>query len=235
MENLNQTVKVTEFIFLSFTKSTRLSVLLFIIFLLGYLLIICMNIVMILVIKFDTRVHTPMYFFIFNLCCLDICCTTSVIPQTLSNLMRSKPSILFLNCATQTFSSAGFSTAEIFVVTVMAYDRYMAICNPLRYETVMSWARCSMLVIVAWMLAFMIALTIVCCVYTLPFCRRPEIEHFFCDIGQVLFLTCTNVPSHMAAEFISYFLGLGLITIPFLIYLYILSVYNLSYNEDPYH
>ncbi|KAG9464340.1 hypothetical protein GDO78_020101, partial [Eleutherodactylus coqui] len=227
MESFNQTIKVTEFIFLAFTKSSRFPVLFAIIFLLLYLLIICVNIFMILVIQCDSRLHTPMYFFVFNLSCLDIVYTTTIIPQTLCNLLASRASILFLNCAAQTFWVVSFGAVQIFIVTSMAYDRYVAISNPLRYKTIMSWAACTMLLVIVWVLAFTVAIVVVYCVFTIPFCRTPKIDHFYCDVGQILLLTCTNVPGHRLAEVTTYLLGLGLCTIPFLLlitsYMYIIS------------
>ncbi|KAG8580541.1 hypothetical protein GDO81_007330 [Engystomops pustulosus] len=226
MERPNYT-SVTEFIFLSFAKCTRFPVLIALVLFLLYLLIVCVNILMILVIKFDTRLHTPMYFFVFILACLDICYTTTIIPQVLYNLLGSRPSIIFANCATQMFCSVIFGAMQILIITAMAYDRYVAISNPLRYKTVMNWAACTMLLFTAFILGFCIGVIVVYAVFKLPFCRAPEITHFYCAVGEVLLLTCIDVPGHRAAEVTTYLIGLGLFTIPFLFmmtsYMYIIN------------
>lgn len=235
MESPNQT-SVTEFIFMAFTKSTRYPVLLCVIFLILYFIIICINILTILIIKVDPHLHTPMYFFVFNISYLDICYTTTIVPQTVKNLLSSKPSISFYNCFTQMFFVVMFGALQIVIITTMAYDRYVAICNPLRYKTIMSWPTCIMFIGLAYIISLMVAFVIVISVFSLPYSGNPEIQHFYCDVGQILVLSTAKEQSHFAVELITFCLGLGLFTIPFILliisYTFIVSaVVKIQTNE----
>ncbi|XP_063775323.1 olfactory receptor 10R2-like [Pseudophryne corroboree] len=118
----------------------------------------------------------------------------------------------------------------------MAYDRYVAIANPLRYKIVMRWNTCTMLLGITWITSFIIGFILVYSVFRLPFCGRHEIDHFYCDVGQVLLLTCPNTTSHRLSELITFFTGFGLFTIPFLLlvtsYVYIISaILKIRTNE----
>ncbi|KAM4771169.1 olfactory receptor 10Q1-like [Rhinophrynus dorsalis] len=216
-----------ELIFMAFLNSTRFPALLFTVFLLIYLIILFVNFLMILVIIFDSRLHTPMYFFIFNLTFLDVCYSSTILPQTMFNLLSHKHSITLFNCATQTFCIIAFGATQIFIVTAMAYDRYIAICNPLRYSIVMTWMVCVMLLAIIWTISIIVTLIMVFSVFTLPFCDSFEIDHFFCDLGQVLHLTCPSIQIHELVEIITFSIALSVCTIPFLLivisYVYIIS------------
>nr|DBA25917.1 TPA: hypothetical protein GDO54_010244 [Pyxicephalus adspersus] len=235
MESFNQT-SVTEFIFMAFTKSTRYPALLTAIFLLIYGIIICGNILMILVIKVDSRLHTPMYFFVFNISYLDICYTTTIVPQTVRNLLSSKPSISPSNCAIQMFFVVMLGAVQIVIITIMAYDRYVAICNPLHYKTMMSWPTCIMFICLAYIISFMLSFVMVMSVFSLPYSGKAEIQHFYCDVGQILVLSTAEEQRHFVVELITFCLGLGLFTIPFLLmvisYMFIISaVLKIRTNE----
>ncbi|OCT78838.1 hypothetical protein XELAEV_18029928mg [Xenopus laevis] len=226
MESGNQT-SVNEFIFGAFLSSTRSPALLFTLFLFIYLLILVGNGLMMLLIKSDPRLHIPMYFLIFNLSFLDTCYTSSVVPQTLANLLNPKHSITYSKCAAQKFCVCIFGIAQIVLITVMAYDRYVAICNPLCYRRVMRWTICIMMVATVWFLSCMLAFVLVSSVFSLPFCTSFEIDHFLCDIGQVLHLTCPSVTIHMIVEILTFGIGLVVVATNFLLvltsYMYIIG------------
>nr|DBA25918.1 TPA: hypothetical protein GDO54_010245 [Pyxicephalus adspersus] len=227
MESPNQT-SVSEFIFLAFSKkSTKYPIFFITIFLLLFSVIICGNLLMILVIKCDARLHTPMYFFVFSLSCLDICYITTIVPQALHNLMSIKSSIFYLNCAFQMFFSNTFGAVQIMIITVMAYDRYIAISNPLRYKTIMSWAACSVFLGIAWIIGIIIGFLVVFSVFTLPFCCRVEIEHFYCDVGQIMALSSADEFRLFIAGAVTFLTGIFFFSIPFILlvisYAYIIS------------
>ncbi|KAM8953197.1 olfactory receptor 10V1-like [Pelodytes ibericus] len=231
----NQTL-VTQFIFKGFSGSTTFQRLVFTGFLFIYMVILLVNGLLIVVIKVDQALHTPMYFLIFNLCCLDIFYTSTVVPQTLKNLLSSIKSISFFQCAAQMFFIVTFGGTTIFIITAMAYDRYVAISNPLRYTTVINWNVCKLLIAIIWILSSMIAVTMVFSIFLLPFCEPLVIDHFYCDVAQVFHLTCATVEIHDMVQFLYFFLGVCLFTIPFLLvavsYIYIISaILKIRTNE----
>ncbi|KAG8580544.1 hypothetical protein GDO81_007333 [Engystomops pustulosus] len=200
MEDLNET-EVTEFIFVAFGKSTQHPVLLSVIFLFLYLLIISGNILMIITITYDSRLHTPMYYFVFALSCTDICFLTSIVPQAVCNLLSSTSSILYNNCATQMFFLSMTGEVQLSIVTIMAYDRYAAISQPLHYTTVMSLQTCFKFLGLGFAIACFFSFILVYAVFRLPFCHFPTIDHFYCDVGQTFVLTCHKHKSYPASEF----------------------------------
>ncbi|XP_063297740.1 olfactory receptor 10V1-like [Pelobates fuscus] len=168
-----------------------------------------------------------MYFFISFLSVLDICYTSTVVPQTLVNLMNTRHSISFPRCIAQMFCIVAFGAAQIILITVMAYDRYVAINNPLRYKAVMSWAICKMFLAITLIVSCAMALLMVLSVFTLPFCDELEIDHFFCEVGQVLRLTCPSTQVHELVEIVIFAIVLGFFSTNFLLvitsYVYIIS------------
>ncbi|KAM4694384.1 olfactory receptor 5A2-like [Discoglossus pictus] len=179
-----------------------------------------------LIIKIDHRLHTPMYFFIFNLSFLDICYSSSIMPQTMYNLLSGRHSITYLCCATQMFFIVAFGMTQIFLITIMAYDRYVAISNPLRYKTLMTWTICLILLISVFMTCCMISFIMVFSAFKLPFCEPYEIDHFFCDVGQVIHLSCASIKINVVAEILTFTLALSCYFFNFLIvvisYVYII-------------
>ncbi|KAG9494421.1 hypothetical protein GDO78_001988 [Eleutherodactylus coqui] len=215
MDKRNRT-SPTEFIFQAFSNSTKFPGLLFTLFVFLYLLILMWNFTLMLVIKTDSRLHTPMYFLLFNLSCMDICNTTTLVPQTLYNLISGRHTISFLGCAAQMFFIIVFGGAQIVMITNMAYDRCAAITNPLRYNSIMTLKACVILSTTPWLVASAMATVMVYFVFQVPFCDNREINHFFCDAGQVLWITCPNVPSHRTAEFVTFFMVLFFFAFNFL-------------------
>uniref|UniRef100_A0A8C5PRG1 Olfactory receptor n=1 Tax=Leptobrachium leishanense TaxID=445787 RepID=A0A8C5PRG1_9ANUR len=165
---------------------------LFTIFLLIYLLAFAGNILITIVISSDYRLHTPMYFFLVNLSILDICCTTAAIPKILQILVTEQKTISFSGCISQLYLFTAALSTELILLTVMAYDRYVAICFPLRYKTIMSRTLCVCLAGAAWILGSTNSMTHTCLILKLSFKEEKIIDHFFCEIPPVLKLANSN-------------------------------------------
>ncbi|NXP53793.1 O1020 protein, partial [Heliornis fulica] len=182
----------SEFILLGFTTREDLQVVCFVLFLVIYVVTLVGNLGVIILIKIDSSLHTPMYFFLSHLSLLDICYSSTIIPQTLMNFLVEKATISFSRCATQLFSFATCATTECYVLAAMAYDRYNAICNPLLYSVVMSQRLCTEMLVGAY-LAGMISSTIhTVSIFRLPFCQSKRINHFFCDGPPLIALSCSD-------------------------------------------
>ncbi|XP_014460355.2 LOW QUALITY PROTEIN: olfactory receptor 5AS1-like [Alligator mississippiensis] len=191
MPSGNQTT-VTEFILFGFTSSPEMEVALFVLFLIIYFSTLVGNIGIIILIQIDSYLHTPMYYFLSNLSFLDLCYSSAIAPKMLANFLTHSKTISFAGCATQMFLFAAFADTECLVLAAMAYDRYMAICNPLLYTAVMSQRVCISLVAGAYISGSMSSLVHTCFTFTLSFCGSNVINHFFCDIPALLALSCSN-------------------------------------------
>uniref|UniRef100_A0A8C8RDQ1 Olfactory receptor n=1 Tax=Pelusios castaneus TaxID=367368 RepID=A0A8C8RDQ1_9SAUR len=183
---------VTEFILLGFSDHPKLQIPLFVLFLLIYLITLVGNLGMILLIWVDSRLQTPMYFFLSNLSSLDICYSSSITPRLLLGLLTKKNVISFNECIVQFYFYAVFGTTEAFLLAMMAYDRYSAICNPLLYTTIMSQRACSQLVVGSYVAGIVNALVHTGTVLRLSFCSSNIINHFYCEIPPLLSLSCTD-------------------------------------------
>ncbi|XP_008688391.2 olfactory receptor 6M1-like [Ursus americanus] len=182
---------LTEFTLTSFPIIQELQILLFVILLLVYMLTITGNIVIISLIWTDNRLQTPMYFFLSNLSFLDILFTTTITPKLLTCLLEEKKTISFAGCITQIYFYFFLGTVEFLLLAVMSFDRYVAICNPLRYTIIMNSRVCLLLVLGCWVGAFLSVLCPTIVVSRLPFCTE-EISHFFCDIAPLLQVACID-------------------------------------------
>ncbi|XP_052616040.1 olfactory receptor 5AN1-like [Peromyscus californicus insignis] len=184
--------KITQFILLGFSDFPRITVMLFVIFLIIYIMTLIWNLSLIALIRMDSHLHTPMYFFLSNLSSIDICFVTSTAPKMLSNFFQEKQTISFVGCIVQylIFSTMGLS--ESCLMTAMAYDRYAAICNPLLYSSVMSPTLCACLVLGSYTAGLIGSLSQICALLQLHFCGPNVIRHFFCDISQLLNLSCSD-------------------------------------------
>uniref|UniRef100_A0A452I1W4 Olfactory receptor n=1 Tax=Gopherus agassizii TaxID=38772 RepID=A0A452I1W4_9SAUR len=192
-EELNESQTVlTEFTFVAFSYLQELQVLLFLVFLLIYLLTIMGNIVIILLIKLSPSLHTPMYFFLVNLSFLEMCYTTSVVPQMLVHLLVEHKSISIVGCAAQMYVFTILGLTECCLLATMAYDRYVAICHPLQYTLIMSSRVCVCLAAASWVTGFLVETAQTTWIFTLPFCGPQQIHHFFCDILPVVNLACAD-------------------------------------------
>ncbi|XP_003421412.2 olfactory receptor 5G3-like [Loxodonta africana] len=191
MEDKNQTV-VTEFLFLGLTDHLQQQIILFILLLFVYLMTLWGNLGMITLILTDSRLCTPMYFFLSHLSFVDICSSSSIAPKMLCDIFVEKKGISFLGCAAQMWFSGLFVATECFLLTSMAYDRYVAICKPLLYTLIMSQRICVQLVVGPYAIAFMSTVTHTTLTFCLPFCGPNIINHFFCDISPLLSLACAD-------------------------------------------
>ncbi|XP_036620573.1 olfactory receptor 1440-like [Trichosurus vulpecula] len=183
---------VTRFILLGFSDYPRLSVILFLIFLVMYLVTLAWNLSLITLIKVDSHLHTPMYFFLPNLSFLDICYVSSTVPKMLSDFFKEKKTISFGGCTAQYFIFSGMGLSEICLLAAMAYDRYAAICNPLLYTSIMSPTLCVWMVAGSYMCGFSGSFIQLCSLLQLHFCGPDVIHHFFCDLPQLLVLSCSD-------------------------------------------
>ncbi|XP_069083564.1 olfactory receptor 13G1-like [Pleurodeles waltl] len=188
---MNQTA-LTEFILIGLSKYPNLHSTLIVIFLFIYLMAFVGNVLITVVISADPRLHTPMYFFLINLSVLDICCTTAAIPKMLDILIMKRMAISYSGCITQLYLFTAALSTELILLTVMAYDRYVAICFPLRYTVMMNRMACMLFAGFAWMLGFLNSLIHTSLILRLSFCEEDTIDHFFCEIPPVLKLASSN-------------------------------------------
>ncbi|XP_029467927.1 olfactory receptor 1468-like [Rhinatrema bivittatum] len=215
MEQRNQTA-VTEFLLLGLTEHAELRGPLFVIFLAMYLMNLLGNGTMISVIAGNSQLHTPMYFFLCNLSFVDMCFSSVTVPKMLSNLISDKNIISFSECIAQLYFFIAFATTECVLLSVMAYDRYVAICNPLHYVTIMNKKVWASMLAASFIICFLHALLHTLLVYRLSFCSSNKIQHFFCDITPLLQLSCTDTSIN---ELVIFTQGSLVVILPFLIIL----------------
>ncbi|XP_051030646.1 olfactory receptor 2A1/2A42-like [Phodopus roborovskii] len=187
----NQTT-VTEFILLGFCLSPRIQLVLFLLFSLFCTFTLLGNGVILGLICGNSRLHTPMYFFLSYLAIVDIAYVCNTVPQMLVNLLDPARPISFAGCMTQTFLFLAFAHTECLRLVVMSYDRFVAICHPLHYTIIMSWRVCTILAAGSWIFSFLLILVHVILILRLPFCGPHQINHFFCEILSVLKLACAD-------------------------------------------
>ncbi|KAM8929676.1 olfactory receptor 5AN1-like [Lycaon pictus] len=186
------TTEITYFILLGFSDFPRILAVLFAVFLLIYILTLTWNLGLIILIRMDSHLHTPMYFFLSNLSFIDVCYVTSTAPKMLSNFFQEQQTITFVGCAVQYFVFSTMGLSESCLMTAMAYDRYTAICNPLLYSSVMSPKLCIQMVLGSYLAALSASISQLCAMFQLHFCGLNVINHFFCDMPQLLVLSCTD-------------------------------------------
>ncbi|XP_012884518.1 PREDICTED: olfactory receptor 8H1-like [Dipodomys ordii] len=191
MRSWNNT-EVLVFILMGLTDSAEMQLALSLLFLLIYLITVLGNIGMIMLICLDHQLHTPMYFFLTHLSFIDFSYSSVITPKTLANLLTSTKGISFLSCFTQMYLFIFFGSAEISLLSSMAYDRYVAICNPLQYPVIMSSRLCWALVTGTYMIGFVDCSFGVLSIARLPFCNSNVILHFFCDVFPILALSCSD-------------------------------------------
>ncbi|XP_037674339.1 olfactory receptor 1361-like [Choloepus didactylus] len=183
---------IYEFLLLGFSEDPKQQQLLFLLFLTMYLTAVLGNLLIMLAITTDTRLHTPMYFFLANLALVDVCFTSTTIPKMLANHVSGRRGIPYAGCLIQVFFFIWFAGIDSFLLTAMAYDRYAAICHPLHYTTSVTPRLCGLLVATSWTTAFSNALTHAVLLTRLSFCTHNRIPHFFCDLSPLLKLACSD-------------------------------------------
>ncbi|KFO21823.1 olfactory receptor 19 [Fukomys damarensis] len=191
MEAENAT-KVSEFLLLGVSEKPSLQPFLFGIFLFMYLVTVFGNLLIILATISDSRLHTPMYFFLSNLSFVDICFTSTTIPKMLVNIQTHNKGITYKGCIIQIYFFILFGVLDNFLLTAMAYDRFVAICHPLHYTVIMNHKFCGLLVLVSWITSALNSLLQSLMVLRLSFCTELKIPHFFCEINQVVLLACSD-------------------------------------------
>ncbi|XP_005884844.1 PREDICTED: olfactory receptor 5B3-like [Myotis brandtii] len=189
MEN---NTEVREFILLGLTNAPELQVPLFIMFTLIYLNTVIGNLGIIMLILLDSRLHTPMYFFLCNLSLVDLCYSSTITPKVMAGFLTGDKVISYNACATQMFFFIVFATVENYLLASMAYDRYAAVCKPLHYTTTMTTVVCACMAIGCYTLGFLNASINVGDTFCLSFCLSNVIHHFFCDVPAVMILTCSG-------------------------------------------
>ncbi|XP_006871085.1 PREDICTED: olfactory receptor 8B3-like [Chrysochloris asiatica] len=193
---------VTEFILAGLTDRPELQQPLFYLFLMIYIVTMVGNIGLVILIGLNHHLHTPMYYFLFNLSFIDLCYSSVFTPKMLINFISEKNIISYVGCMTQLFFFLFFVISECYILTSMAYDRYVAICNPLLYKVTMSHQVCSMLTIVAYVMGFVGATAHTGCMLKLTFCKANIINHYLCDIRPLLHLSCTSTYVNEVVVFI---------------------------------
>jgi olfactory receptor len=183
---------VMEFILLGLTEQADLQLPLFFLFLVVYMVTVLGNLGLIILIGLNSSLHTPMYFFLFNLSSVDLCYSAVITPQMLMNFIVCKNVISYMGCMTQLYFFCFFVISECYMLTSMAYDRYVAICNPFFYNTAMCPKVCSYLILASYLMAFSGAMAHTGCILRLTFCDRNTVNHYFCDLQPLLQLSCTS-------------------------------------------
>ncbi|XP_053441598.1 olfactory receptor 7G2-like [Nycticebus coucang] len=191
MEPRNQTA-VSEFFLLGLTEDPELQPLLFILFLFMYLVTVLGNLLILLAVRSDSHLHTPMYFFLSSLSLSDICLSTTTIPKMLVNIQAEDWSITYVGCVTQVCSVLIFAGLESCLLAAMAYDHYVAICHPLKYTVIMSARLCSLMTLLSLCASITNALLLSLPMLQLSFCTDLQIPLFFCELAQVLKLACSD-------------------------------------------
>ncbi|DAA21706.1 olfactory receptor family 8 subfamily J member 17 [Bos taurus] len=202
MANGNFT-RVTEFILTGVSESPDLQIPLFFVFLVIYGLTVTGNLSIITLTSVDSRLQTSMYFFLRHLAIINIGNSTVIAPKILINFLVKKHTTSFYECATQLGGFLDFIVAEIFMLAVMAYDHYVAICNPLLYMVVVSRQACFLLVSLTYLYSFSTTVVVSCCVFSMSYCSSNVISHFYCDTVPLLALSCSDASFPETVVFIS--------------------------------
>ncbi|XP_004688218.1 PREDICTED: olfactory receptor 7A10-like [Condylura cristata] len=189
---LGNNTQISEFLLLGLSKELKLQLLIFGLFLSMYVITVLGNLLIIVAVISDPHLHTPMYFFLSNLSFVDICFTTTTIPKMLVNIQTQSKAITYEGCITQLYFFILFGLLDIFLLTVMAYDRYVAICHPLHYMVIMHPRLCGLLVLVSWIISVLDSLLQSLMVSRLSFCATLEIPHFFCELNKMIQLACSD-------------------------------------------
>ncbi|XP_062992709.1 olfactory receptor 2G3-like [Elgaria multicarinata webbii] len=214
MRRKNKT-EVWEFILLGFSDHPGLEPLLFTIVFFIYVVTLLTNMVILVLAIADPHLHTPMYFFLRHLAFLNLCYTTTVVPKMLSNLISTKKTISYHLCIAQTYISLFLGAAECVLLAVMAFDRYVAVCHPLRYTTIMNYHICVKIAAVSWTISFLVS--VVPLFLTLPpLCEPYVINHIFCEAPVLLHMICTDTSLNELLMLIG---GAGTLMLPFVLVL----------------
>ncbi|XP_077688748.1 olfactory receptor 11A1-like [Eretmochelys imbricata] len=205
-EGKNQTA-IMEFILLGFGDLPELQTLLFLIFLVIYIATMAGNILIVALVVADQHLHTPMYFFLGNLSCLETCYSSTILPRLLASLLTGDRNISVPGCITQFHFFGSLVTTECSLLAAMSYDRYLDICKPLHYGTLMNVQLSLQLAAGSWISGFLICTIFTCVISQLIFCCPNEMDHFFCDFTSLIQLSCSNTSQITPLTYIFSFLG----------------------------
>ncbi|XP_043828032.1 olfactory receptor 5B2-like [Dromiciops gliroides] len=211
MENRSE---VSEFFLIGLTDDPKLQVPLFIMFTLIYLTTLVGNLGIVALISWDSRLHTPMYFFLSNLSLVDVGYSSAVTPKVMAGLLTGDKVISYNGCAAQIFFFVAFATVESFLLASMSYDRHAAVCKPLHYTTTMTSKVCAFLASGAHFCSFLTSSILTGNIFSLSFCRSNVIHHFFCDIPPLVVLSCSDTHS---IELVFFIIGPFTVFFPFLV------------------
>ncbi|XP_059016254.1 olfactory receptor 7A17-like [Mustela nigripes] len=210
MEQGNDT-KIPELLLLGLSEDQELQPLIFGLFISMYLITVFGNLVIILAVSIDPKLYTPMYFFLVNLSFVDICFTSTTVPKMLWNIQTQSKVITYAGCVTQMYFLIIFSVLDIYLLAVMAYDRFVAICHPLHYTVIMNPRLCGLLVLGSWIISVLHSFLQISMVLQLSFCTEVKIPHFFCELNQMIQLACSDT---FINNMVMYFAAVLLVGVP---------------------
>ncbi|XP_002937815.2 olfactory receptor 5V1-like [Xenopus tropicalis] len=232
MEDFNNTA-VKEFILLAFSRFPELQVLIFIVVLVMCMISVLGNLSIIVLVKTEHSLHTPMYFFISVFAGLEILFMSVTIPKLLANLVADYKNIAFIECFAQLYAFNAFGVTECCLLAVMAFDRNLAINNPLRYGAIMNPRLCLMLAAIPWVGGFVIGIIPIIFTADLDFCASKEVNHFFCDLAALQNLSCSDpIISNVATSIITVFAGLAPFMLIIGLYIHIIITISRIRNVD---
>uniref|UniRef100_A0A8D0G8E8 Olfactory receptor n=1 Tax=Sphenodon punctatus TaxID=8508 RepID=A0A8D0G8E8_SPHPU len=208
MAELRNQSTVTEFILVGFEELQDLQIPLFLLFLVIYIATMVGNLLIIVLAVTDQHLHTPMYFFLGNLSCLETCYSSTILPKMLANLLTGGRTISVRGCIAQLYAFGILAATECYLLAAMSYDRYLAICKPMHYVSLMNDGACIQLVAGSWMIASLIITILMLLVLQLTFCGSNEIDHFFCDLTPIIRLACGDTNAVELAGFINSSIGI---------------------------
>ncbi|XP_049709432.1 olfactory receptor 14A16-like [Elephas maximus indicus] len=220
---MNNFTSVTMFFLMGFSDVREIQISHAVLFLLLYLAAVLGNVLIITLTSKDHRLHTPMYFFLQNLSFLDLCLISITVPKSIANSLANHTTISFLGCVSQVFFFFLSATTEVSLLTVMSYDRYVAICHPLRYEVIMSHGACVQMAASSWVSGVLNAILHTASTFSIPVCGSPEVHQFFCDVPQLLSLACSYNTVELVVTGLSLVLGFGCFVFIDISYIHIFS------------
>ncbi|XP_073498537.1 olfactory receptor 2AP1-like [Phyllobates terribilis] len=187
----NKTI-IEYFILIGFSDTPKLQIMVFIVVLIVYLIIFGGNVMILILICLERHLHTPMYFLLANLSIIDVFFTTAMLHKIFTSFMTGDKTVSFHGCMTQTFMDGSFTIHELYILTAMSYDRYVAICIPLRYQLVMNQKTCIALASLCWVLGFLFVSPLAWLLSSFSCYSSIEINHFLCDIILLMKMTCSD-------------------------------------------
>ncbi|XP_071972442.1 olfactory receptor 5V1-like [Engystomops pustulosus] len=223
MENSNQTSS-GRFYLLGLSNVFYLQGICFCVFLIMYLMTLSGNVLLIIVVKINSKLQTPMYFFLCNLSMIDICFSSTIVPKILINTLSKDRSISLVGCALQMYFHMTLGASECLLLAVMAYDRFAAICRPLHYQTIINKKMCILLASISWGVGFVNASIHVPLTFQLPFCKSHHVNHFFCEMPPFFQLSCKDTrPNEIAMNIAAQIIVLSAFLLTLISYIWIIS------------